>query len=329
MGEVRLTPFAVVLACLLSATVSAAQDSAAAEALFQNGLSEMDQGNLAAACPSLAESYRLDSRPGTLFTLAECESQAGRFASASAHYNDYLQLFSRMSAEQQSRQTERERIAREQITVLAPKIPHLILVLPSSAAPGTLVFRDDMPLSGPSLGIPLPVDPGPHRIVVHAPNRPQSATTITISPGETRHLSLPIPAAAPAAPSALPLITPQSPAPTQPDRTPAYILGAVGLEGLAVGAITGLLAWQKKATVERECVEHLCSPEGKSAADSAQTLGLISTSSLVLATASLLGAAILWPKAPQKEPIAPLRALRTGVHSDAHSGAILSVGGQV
>lgn len=325
MRRSRLAAIAVCLACILSPEAGSAQDSAAAEALFQKGLSEMDQGHFGVACPAIAESYRLDSRPGTLFTLAECESQAGGVASASTHYNDYLQLFARMPDEQKSRQAGRERVAREQITVLAPQIPHLILFLPSSAPLGTQVYRNDIPLSAPSLGIPLPVDPGPHRIVVQAPNRPASTVVLNISAGETRKYALavaPAPAPAASATAPRPVVAAVALAPGLPDRTPTYILGALGLEGLAVGTVTGLLAWQKKSTINRECQDHYCSAEGKSAADSAHTLGLISTSSFAIGAASLIGAALLWERGKEQP-----KSLRPVVVSDGRSTAVLSVGG--
>jgi hypothetical protein len=180
-----------------------------------------------------------------------------------------------------------------------------------------------MPLSLPSLGIPLPVDPGPQRIVVQAPNRVASILTIDLAPGETRKIALEIPAATPqpSAPAKTPPVV-AIPSNAASDRTPSYILGAVGVEGLAVGTVTGLLAWQKKATINRDCVEHVCSADGKSAADSARSLALVSTTSFALAAASLLGAAWLWDTGKEQK-----NAVRGAVVSDGRSNAVLSLGG--
>src|ERR1700733_1971568 len=76
---------------------SAQQDLAAAEALFNRGLADMTAGKYDTGCPAIGESYRLDPRPGTLFTVAECESKWGHYATASARYDDYLSLYSRLS----------------------------------------------------------------------------------------------------------------------------------------------------------------------------------------------------------------------------------------
>ena len=61
-------------------------------------------GRYDTGCPELAESYRLDPAPGTLFTLAECERKGGNIATALARYDDYLQLFNRMSPDEQAHQ---------------------------------------------------------------------------------------------------------------------------------------------------------------------------------------------------------------------------------
>jgi hypothetical protein len=91
-------------ATALLSTAALAQDSATAKALFKKGLQELDAGHLDSACPLLGESFRIDSQPGTLFTLAECEAQEEKLASAIAHYGDYLQMFSRMPPDQRLRQ---------------------------------------------------------------------------------------------------------------------------------------------------------------------------------------------------------------------------------
>ena len=60
-------------------------------------------------------------------------------------------------------------------------------------------------------------------------------------------------------------------------RTLAYVAGGIGLAGLVVGAVTGVLVLDRKATVDDECRGHVCSKEGKEAADSGQTLATVST----------------------------------------------------
>ena len=75
--------FALTLAWAPSAL---AQDSVTSDALFQKGIDDLAAGRYDIACPAIAESLRLDPRPGTLFTLAECYSKAGKVASAVVRY---------------------------------------------------------------------------------------------------------------------------------------------------------------------------------------------------------------------------------------------------
>src|SRR5262249_667778 len=117
--------FGVALAIGLSslAAPAGAQDVAAAKALFSQGLAEMEAGHSEKGCPAIEESYRLDPRPGTLFTLAECENKRGRIATAVARYEDYLALVSRMPPAQQARQSVRVKIAKNQKATLGPQVP--------------------------------------------------------------------------------------------------------------------------------------------------------------------------------------------------------------
>jgi hypothetical protein len=96
-------------AALAGARAAQAQPTPAeADVQFEWGLSEMKAGRFHNGCPAIAESYRLDPKPGALFTLAECEARWGRSASALTHYEAYLDLFAHMSAEKQDKQRGRE-----------------------------------------------------------------------------------------------------------------------------------------------------------------------------------------------------------------------------
>jgi len=299
------------IALLVSlAPVAIAQPSATAEALFRNGLQEMEAGRYEAACPSIAESYRLDARPGTLFTLAECEAKAGRIASAVAHYGDYVAVFSRMPEDQRQRQRGREAIARQQMDALRPNVPQMIVMLPKDAPVGTSVRMDSIELGTPSLGMSLPVDPGEHRLTVQVPGLPPRSTTVTIGVGETQRVELEVPEAPPPAQPPRPEPPPATAPPMRTERDErsrepsdqgesrrvvAYVLGGLALEGLAVGTVTGILAWQKKDDVERECPDAYCSADGMDAADAGTTYATVSTVSFGIGLAALAGAWIAWP----------------------------------
>jgi len=273
-----------ILAVVLTfGSAASAQDSGAAAALFERGLADMQAGRFDAGCPKLAESYRLDLRPGVLFTLAECEAKWGRIASALAHYDDYLRLFEAMPPAQQAAQRERATVAKEKKAALKTRVPMLTLNLSASAPAGTIVKREGTVLGAPSLGTPVPVDPGKQRISTQTPDGAVKEQEISLEEGQakTLDLELPTPAGPPASREPAPRVAPPEVAPTPPSPTGRrpWIYAAFGLggAGVALGAVTGILAISQKGDIEDKCDGTICTEEGKKIADDAKTLGWVST----------------------------------------------------
>ena len=273
-----------------------AQDSAAAEALFNKALADFDAGRLDAACPAFAESQRLDPRPGTLFTLAECEARAGLLASAVGHYGDYLSQFGRMSQAEQKKQRGRDKIALEALEKLRPDVPQLTIVIPEATPRDASVSRDGKPLGRAALGVALPVDPGEHEIVLRLADGRESRKTVTLTKGSKQQITLELPAEASTEPAGPP-VAPARGAPTAGQRGPSawpWVIGGVGVVGLGVGSVTGLMVLGKKRTIEDHCDGRVCDAEGKDAADAAQTLGWISTAGFGVGVVGLGVATALW-----------------------------------
>src|SRR5690349_1860666 len=102
----RLLSPCVSVLCLLSGLALAAPamggDPDPSIDLFNQGLEAMRARRFEEGCPKLEQSYQLKPRPGTLFTLAECEAQRGRIATAVRRYEEYLKAFESMSPEEQA-----------------------------------------------------------------------------------------------------------------------------------------------------------------------------------------------------------------------------------
>jgi len=302
-----LRTFALAAAFGSSTSLAFAQDTAAAAALFEKGLDEMKAGNYETGCPSLEESYRLDPLPGVLFTSAECHAQWGKYATAVARYEDYLRAFQGMRAAQQERQHGRDEISKQKLSELRPLVPQLTLVLPASAPDGTIVKRGSLKLGKPSLGVPIPVDPGEHLITTEVPGGAVHEQRVSIEKSEkkTVELEIELPAQTSSGTAPPPTTTTQSAtldtrsvASGSSGRTLAYIVGGIGLVGLATGGVTGGLALSKKKTIDDHCVETRCDHEGKQAADSAKTFALISTIGFAVGAAGLAASAVLLITAP-------------------------------
>ena len=114
-----LTP-AILASLLLLAAPALGADPDDAQKLFDRGVDAMEGKRYDQACPDIEASYKLDPRPGTLFTLAECEAQRGRLATAADRYEEYLALYATLPADKKAKQGDREATARRQKETLRP-----------------------------------------------------------------------------------------------------------------------------------------------------------------------------------------------------------------
>ena len=156
-----------------------AGDTAAAQALFDQGKKLMKEKKYAEACPKFEESQRLDPGLGTQQNIAFCYESLGRTATA---WSLYLDLASQAKA---AGQADRETKARESAKLLEPKLSKLTIQV-ASPATGIEVKRNGDAVGQASWGTPIPVDPGEVKITAVAPGRKMWSKSVTIEkPGET------------------------------------------------------------------------------------------------------------------------------------------------
>ena len=330
-----------IASCLMLVAITAAtppvaaQDSAASEALFTRGVADMDAGRFEAGCPALAESYRLDPRAGTMFTLAECEARWGKLASSVAHYSDYLGLVDRMTAADKARHADRKGISEAKLKKLRPQVPQLSLVLPADAPGDMVVKRDGVVLKGASLGIPLPVDPGEHAISTQLPGGPEHVQKLTIGVGESKQVivefvlprSTGAASAAPAPTATSSSATPAAAPSASGLRTWGYAAGGIGLAGVVLGSVTGLMSMNKKKTVDDNCDGPVCNQQGLSASEDGRTLANVSTVGFAVGIVGIAAGAILLIAAPRpKSTVSASLRLRPSVIVSP-KGAAAGLGG--
>jgi hypothetical protein len=306
---------AVVLCSLSFVRAAQAEDAAAAKALFDRGLADMTAARYESGCPALAESYKLDPRPGTLFTLAECEAKRGRTATAVELYDDYLSQFARLSADKQKQQGHRKEIAQEQRTALAPQVALLTILLAPDAVPGTTVTRNGRDVAPAAIGLALPVDPGEQLLTVTEPGRPPFDVRVTVGPRQKKLLTLPRPPPAP-------FFTPRV--------IGAVVAGGVGAVGLLVGVVTGGLTLAKKSTINAHCNfpgdPYGCDPTGLAATTSAKTLSVASTVGFVIGGVGLATGAVVFFTDPNRNPPSK-QGLAGGMLTAGKDGTIFGLQG--
>jgi hypothetical protein len=306
------------------------KDKAASDKLYEEGLAKMLEGNFDVGCPKLAESQRLFPRPGTLFTLAECEAKAGRLATAMGLYQEYLKVFSEMDPDQQTKQREKQRdkISAAQAETLSRQAPRLTIAV-AEAAKGVPVTLDGAPVEASRLGVEIPVDPGEHVVSWQPPGGEAVSQKVTLAKGEKKRVTVAAGAGSPDGPTGP--SAPEGDAASGPGgrRIAAFVAGGVGVAGLLVGAITGGLAIGKKGTIEEHCTDTgssdrwACDPEGKAAADSGQSLALVSSIGFGVGLAGVAAGVVLFLTAPSSpKPEAAKRWIKPDMAVGPSSGFI-------
>jgi hypothetical protein len=317
-GLAVLTGAALLMLMLVSAPVGAQErDRAAAEALFRAGREAAGRGDYATACQRFEESNRLEPTAGTVMNLANCREQLGQIASAWQRYREAIE---KLPAED-----ERVGIARERSAALEPRLPKLSLTLAASAPPETTVQRDEIAIGRGSFGVPLPVDPGAHTIVVRAPGRIDRRYELSLAEREVRELELETgesdPGTGVVTPPGEPRVdTGTESAPSSSRRTIGFVVGGIGLAGIAVSLTAGAMALSKKSEVDEECTNNRCTAAGLDAGDSGKTLVTVSNVAFVAGAVGIgLGAYLILSSDSTDERTArrartPYRAaLRAGV----------------
>jgi hypothetical protein len=318
----------------LAASPAAAQSSSDADALFQKGLDAMRGADYAAACPLLEASYRKDPLPGALFTLAECEHAGGKLTAAIGHYRTFLEMLPSLPAARRQSFEERRGIALQKIELATAALPAMTISVDPSAASALAVKRNGVLVPGSSYGVTQRVDPGEYIVTAQTPDG--GAWQRRVELGERDRVVVEIPALLPRvsgasegpSPGGASAVDSGTPVDSSGRRRWGYGAGAVGIAGLATGAIAGFIAMGDKSTVNANCPSHLCNAEGERALSAGKTSSLVSTIALPVGAAGIGAAAILLfiegPKSAAAGSTAP--ALRPSVAASANGASVLLEG---
>lgn len=243
----------------------------------------MAAGNYDVACARLRDSDRLDPAVGTRFNLADCEERRGRLATAWSLFRGVL---GELGAED-----DRRPIALQRAAALEPRLPYLTLQRVAETPPGARMRLDGTELGEGSFGVALPLDPGPHELVLLAEGR-EEPRRFTLVEGQR---------------SALPVrFSPvREEAPPTSDgsgrRTAAYVLGGVGVAGALTGIVAGIVTLSKKSTANDHCddARRVCDQTGYDANQSGKTFGLVSGVGFTVGVVGLATGAYLLLTAPR------------------------------
>ncbi len=270
-----------VLCCVrpAAAEVTAGQ-RATAEALFQQEAELMEQKKFSEACEQFAASQELDPGLGTTLYLADCYEQAGKTASAWALFQEAA------DGARRAQQSDREQIATERAASLKARLSKLELrVSAAHRVPGLELRLNDVPVPTVSWNAPLPGDPGQTRVEARAPGKKPRVIELKVAPGPASQVvevgelaNAPQSLSSDSANALSAKLAPHDPGATQ--RTIGYVVGAVGVVGLAVGGYFGYRAMTLNKQSKGECRAddpNACTSEGAATRSDAKTAATLST----------------------------------------------------
>ncbi|HEX8791430.1 MAG TPA: hypothetical protein VF765_10810 [Polyangiaceae bacterium] len=280
--SLRLCSFAAILFSI-PPSVARAQ-SAEAQELFDEGRRALAAGDYAKACAKLEASERIERAVGTLLSLAECEEALGQLASERLHLQEAATW-----AEATHDPLNRGPLARKRFAEIDRRVPRLTLQRAPDAPADTRVSRDGVDLGAAAFDAELPMDSGSHAIVASAPGRASASYDVTLREGERRVLVV-----GPSGAGQSPMERPSEPL-GLPRRTWAYVLGGVGVAGIALGTVFGVSTLSKWSAAQRDCGSGC--PDGspaRSEASEASTDAIVSTVAFVAAGAALAAGAYFY-----------------------------------
>ena len=289
----RTLRIASALAVVAAASTARADNASLAEELFKEGRAAMRRGDCAEALPKLAESDRLDPSIGTKLNLALCEEQEQRLATAWAHF--------RAVVDELPAGDPRVSIARERANALEPRVPHLRLLVPPNA-PELVVALDGVPLGAASVGVALPVDPGPHTVEART-SMGVARVALNVAESETTDAVVPLPTST------------REPARSSVQRTIGWGIAGAGAAGVVASVVLGGLVLEEKAAVANDCQAKVCNPAGLTAGRAGSAFATAATVCFSVGVAAVIGGVSLVVtagNAPGASPAGAAPSVRIG-----------------
>jgi hypothetical protein len=254
------------------------QDRAGARTLMDEGDAKFAARDFEAALKAYQDADRIMEVPTTTIEVGRTLEKLGRLIEA----RDAFIRVTRYPAKPNEARAFKEarKSATRMAEELAARIPSLeVKVSGAPAGAEVTVTLDGNLLQADLLGLPIKVDPGPHRLEARAPGL-VVVEELSVEERETRQVELALKkdesqkSAPPPAPVVEPVAAPEPDKP--PSRTLMYVGFGVGAAGLIVGGVTGVMSLSKGSAAKDQCDGTRCPPAAEDDLDSARTLATVS-----------------------------------------------------
>lgn len=299
------TVHALLLACAVSTTVTAAHaqspaDLKKARAQFQRGIELEQASNWTDAIQQFREVGQVRMTAQVRFHIAFCEEGLGRLVTALGGYD--LALSEADTVGPDFKNEVETAIAR-----LREKIPKLFIER-GSGADAALVQLDGVDVGASSIGVEVPLDPGPHSVTAAAPGYKPYSATVELKEREVTKVTLelevnPEPVAPP--PKERVVIVPQE---KGPNRTVPYVIGGAGIVLLGTGGALFALRQSNKAELEKDCPDpDHCGKSNEDTYDKVKLYGVLAPVAAGVGVAAIgtAVALIVFEKKPEKKSATP------------------------
>jgi hypothetical protein len=279
-----------------------------AREITRSGAEYYDNGDWEKAQEHFHRAYELIKAPTLALMEARALVKLGRLVQASEAYARAA------NAVDQNNEPYRKAAAdaRTELSTLRQRVPTIRVVVPSDDA--LLEVRvDGKVVAKEALGSPVAVDPGTHVVAISRPGSADRWESIRVGEGEERTLRVEA-----ARPMANARGKDDSPSPAlKPVMWTAF---GVGGAGIAVGVVTGALALDRKATLDRACAGTTCPPSASSDLDSFHELRTASTIGYLVGVAGIATGTVIFATMPRRANSATLSPFV----SPSHSGILVA-----
>lgn len=226
-----------------------------ARAQFQQATELEQAGNWTAALQAFREVGQVRMTPQVRFHIAVCEEKLGRLVAALGGYELALADADKVGPDFKGE-------VEENVTRLRARIPKLVIERGPGASAAAIEL-DGVAVGDSSVGVEVPLDPGPHAVTAKAPNRKPFEVSVTLKEEETTRLEVKLEELPPE------LLRTGGGA-AAPDRPPSkvvpYVIGGVGIASL-IGS--GVLFGLRQKTLGD--LEDACGADGKHCPPSKQS----------------------------------------------------------
>jgi len=215
-----------------------------ARAQFQRGIELEQAGNYTTALEQFRDVGQVRMTPQVRFHIATCEEKLGRLVTALGGYQLAFADADKVGADFK---TEVEAA----VTRLEASIPKL-LIERGVGAEAAEIQLDGVALGATSIGVPVPLDPGPHSVSAKAPGYLPFSQTVSIGQNEAKTVNISL------SPEPVEVLPPRGPSSAGSVEKPnakliPYVVGGAGLASLIGSGVFFGLRQSAISDLESQC----------------------------------------------------------------------------